>query len=147
MKRAAKLTASEIAYSNYPHTNQTHRRPLGIPDGQTIHLMLGYDGLQKLRKTYKHKNGATRYYSVRGVPDKLCNGIPIELKTYYDSSYKDTQLNRGEVQLQTYLWMAGEPLGELHLYDIADEELEIIPIEFDHNLFEESINKAIELKE
>jgi len=140
-----KLTASEIAYTLYPHPKDSPKKPKGIPDGQTVHEILGYDNTHKLRRTYKHNNGATRHYSVRGMPDKYDGNIVTELKTFWDKDYKKTQEGRGEVQLQTYLWLAQEPYGELHLYDIPNQMMEEIPIEYDQQLFQENIDKVIDV--
>jgi len=80
------------------------------------------------------------------MPDKYDGNIVTELKTFWDKGFKDTMENRGEAQLQTYLWMAQEPYGELHLYDIPNQMMEEVPIEYDRQVFQENIDKVIESK-
>lgn len=112
-----------------------------MPSAVKIHKLLGYDNDIKFVRDYKATDG--QKYSVRGKPDKLEGNTVIELKTFWGEDYKHIQEGRGEVQLQTYLWLTEEPFGELHIYDINSCMLEEIPMEFEKDLFVDSIERLI----
>jgi len=142
-------TLVELLYSPQNVLNKKPNQKI-YENGNFIHIRLGYIGNEMFKRYYKFGD---YLIEIVGTPDKINQekGCVEELKTYRSKNSREIQKERGKLQLMFYSWLTGLNCANLVLYDVVNNNIEVIEYNFSEkeisDVLEKAIRKYIEVRE